>query len=269
MFLALAVCVTGVGYFFGYTRFLGIGVPFASRFGEVAGSPVELLFLVFRDPEKFFRALARPLSWRYLFFFAAATLAWIYPRWRVLKFFIPVLPYLILNSLANAGTMQMIKDHYALPLGVGLSATLVLGVFQHVLRTYDQMSPQRVSRLAFAVLFPTLLAGGQSSFRTFKEGFRVWTARADSRDAVRGIRRNKDIVVCCEERLCTTLIDRAHVFEAAKCVADPKLIQGLRSKKLVYVVYADSKIALASDIRWETQTDLLKVSTPTVIGEER
>lgn len=261
LFLSGCIIFFGLGYFFVYTKRLGIGVAFEARFGETANSAIELLLLIFMNPLKLINALLRPLSLKYIFFFAAASLIWLYRSWSVAKFFIPVFPYMILNSLANAGTMQMIKDHYAVIIGVGLSATLVFGVFQYLLTRSQSMDSRLVAKLAFAALFPTLIAGGQSSFRTFKEAFELWRSRAESREAVAAIRKDKNSIVCCEERLCTLLIDRPYVFEARKCIEKPELFRSSSSSKVVYLVYANSTIAPPQTV-WAKQTDLLKLSEP-------
>ncbi len=289
LFLASCLSLFGVGYFMLYNQLLGIGVPFKDRFGEVASTPPELLSYIFTNPLKIIQAFFRPLSLKYLVFFLGASLVWLYPKWSVFKYLIPVLGNLILNSLANAGTMQMIKDHYAVIIGVGLSATLVFGVFGFKLSsqtsrlTTDQASNQVHTNapltsiygfFAFVVFFQTIW-GGSSVFRTFKECYALWGERKIERQVLKPIKQDKQIVVCCEARICSYLVDRPFVLEASHCVQGSRYLEKAKGKKAVYVVYSSGSEIKSLDNEqqkniplpavpfpndWHAQTPYLKLS---------
>lgn len=237
---AALICAAGVGFFVFYSSNFAKAVPFESKFGHLAQTPLQLVAAFFTRPLDIAGAFARPLSLKYAWFFFAASFLWLVPRWRAARFFVPVLPILVLNCLAVEGTMQMFKDHYAIPLAVGLSATLVLGVWTETLRRERGLSARAYGVFALTAFSP-LLWQHETTFRHFKEAFGLWRAHEAEREILAPLRKDRSLVVCCEERLCAWLIERPLLLQHDACLRGSQHLNRYAGQAAVFVTYSGTK----------------------------
>lgn len=232
-------------------------VTFASRFGDFGATPGEVITTIFTRPLVTLKALTRPATLQYLLFFVTASLIWLVPRWRVFKFLIPVSPVLGANAIASYTTMQNLKDPYALPIMTGVAATVVLGAF-----------PAARKRAPIVLLVGALVPlfwGHQSPVRTLKERVALFKTRSADRQALEELRQDKELVICCEERLCSYLADRPYFIQADRC-KDAALMKKLEGRTAVYVVYASTLHHY--DVKWAKTTPFLKISEPTHLSRK-
>jgi len=269
--VSLLVCFTGVYSFIDFHHHHASVVSFGARFGNFGQSPAEAVKTAIVNPGLVFNEFSRAESLKYFWYFLAVSLIWIRPRWSVVKFVIPVGIVLIANALSMYPAMQSLKDPYALPIMVGISATMVLGVFGSVLdREGKEGETKAYAFLMIAALLPLAWAH-QSFFRTFKQRFALRTDRTESRSVLIPLREQHDVVVCCEERLCSYLADRPHLLQSDRCNDTSKLWKEWAGKDIVYVIYNDPNRTDAQvsakwpGVRWKTKTPLLQLSEPAKI----
>lgn len=219
LILSLLVIINGVFCFFQFHGDTASVIPFASRFSTLGITPQEVLINIFLRPDLVFRAVTRTNSLNYGFFFLFCSLLWLTPRWRALRFFLPILPLLFFNLIADHATMQFLKEMYALPIMVGLYATLILGVYPLLLegkRSAPLFQRLKVSPLLF-LPFLFALWPHQSIIRTFKEKNTLFSQSTAMRNATDWIKDDKQLLVCCGERICATFADRPYLLEARFC----------------------------------------------------
>lgn len=256
---SLTIVIFGVGYYFFYARVLGIGVPFQARFGELANSPQELIKLFILNPHKILQALLRPASIKYAGTFFIGSFVWLRPK--AFKYFIPVFPHLILNCLGDA-RFQSLKDHYSLPLGVGLQATLILGVFQAALK---DKPPGRFSLrgFLFTLVFVQTIWCGQSVFRTFREKAARFSEVNQERKIFKSILAevaNSKTVICCEDRLCSYLAEHPHAFQLEACLKPAPALAGLAGQKVIFATYAGTDLgAYQGLVSRKNQTSFVEI----------
>lgn len=270
--LSALAMIGGVGFYIFYSSRFAHAVPFSGKFGHIAQTPAGLILAFFTKPLLVLKTLARPLSAKYLWFFVAASFLWLKPRWSALRFFVPIAPVMILNALAAEGTMQLFKDHYALPIAVGLSATLVLGVWDVGRGSRRKPDARLYAYFALTALFP-LLWQHQSTFRHFREAFGLWRARAADRAVLASVKKDKSLIVCCEDRLCTWLIERPLALDYAACLRGSVQLENFVGRKAVFVVHTAAADPRSPERRpalpfvrapnkWVAVTPFLRLSEP-------
>jgi hypothetical protein len=274
----VAVAAFAMGYSVYYSTHFMHAVPFVNRFGHLgASSPFELAKTFLLRPLVVIKTLGRPLSLKYIWFFFAVSMLWLTPRWSALRFFVPVAPLVFINCIAQEGSMQLFRTHYALMPAVGLSATLVLGVWNTLLGVKKKRDPVRLYAVfAVSALIP-LLWNHQTTFASFKEAFFLWRERAPERAILAPLRANPDVVVCCEDKLCTSLIERPLLLDYPVCSKGSKHLKGYEGKSAVFVTYTwhppefpthenAAQPYVDQPRAWVASTPLLRLSEPVPVS---
>ncbi|MEW6056811.1 MAG: DUF2079 domain-containing protein [Bdellovibrionota bacterium] len=270
---AIVIVIVGAYSYSDFAAHSAKVIRFSDRFGHLGATPLEALKTIFFRPMVLFQTLNRPNTHYYVFYFLTAGLVWYSRRWSTFKYFIPVLPLFLANILAVEGPMQLLKDHYALPLAVGVLAMVVFGVFAEALRSGHGQIARAHWILSFGCLF-SLCWSHQSPFRSLKESYQLFRSRLAEREAIHFLTKDPGAVVCCEERLCSRLADREYLLEARFCREGTQFLSKALDKPVYYLVYNDgdferrTKTAktnaglpyVAPPLKWKAVTPYLKVS---------
>ncbi len=251
---------------------------FSARFGAIASNPKDFIWRCLREPQLVMRLLWRPEALYYWSFFIVATGLWSHRRclnWHTWKFFIPVAPVLFFNSVAAIGPMQLFKDHYALPIAVGTVATLVFGTWKVWIKHYK---PSQAIVFMFSTAVLPMLWTHQSPFRNLKEAALLYQQRTTERAIIQAVqKKNKTkpkLFICCEERLCTNLMDYAQdrLMTANRCVEGSKILTKYQAMKPVFIIHTENNIYntlkpnlelphFALPTSWSLETPLIRVSS--------
>lgn len=261
---AVILIVIGIGSPLLFHRQSASVVTFASRFGELGATPELALKNLLNHPLLFFQIMFRPSVLQYWGSILLFSTIWFKPRWEWTRFFMPIVPLLLANSLASYEVMRQFKDPYSLPIAVGLAATIIC-----------RITLQNINAKPYIYIFALLplLWPHQTPFRTLKESYGLWKDRAQERALVEELRNDRNTVICCADRLCSRIADRPLLLELKQCENGTALLKGVST--VVFLDYEDSetmpqeshvgKRALPYSLRprtWKTITPLLKVSDP-------
>ena len=262
---ALAVAAISVSSYFTFTRRYPGFASFARAYGELGSSPGEAIKTLFLRPIVYIKTLTRADAIQYFLFFGVTSFVWLKPRFSVAKYMIPVLPLILLNSL-NSWGMAQLNMHYSLPIMVGLCATLILGVFG------SELAGNRAFQLFLLITLVPLLWGHEFQSRTLRKGLTLWIHHAQERGLISRLIASPDTVICCEDRLCTSLADHDNVFMIQACTAGSDLLKPYLGKTARFLVYSETKLKpeeTGSGLpraevpgRWSASTSFIKISEP-------
>lgn len=214
-------------------------ISFAARFGNLGNTPFEALINLFTDPARYWNAWARPLAVKYWGCFVAASLIWLrIPRWESHKYFLAVAPFVLLNVSSEYLGMILLRDHYGLPLLVGAGASAILGISGSYLR-------ERRTLMAHLALLISVLAGAAYGsgdvFKLVGTTYRTYIERTESRVALKPLREDRDVVVCCEDRMCSIVSDRPVLLNWEICRDGGALLTEHVGKRVVYLTYSKTE----------------------------
>lgn len=221
---------------------------FSNRFYGIGATPKEAFFNLFLDPIRYINALLRVGPLYYLSFFLVASLIWLRPRWEAFKFFFPVFPMLGINCLASFEYMYLLKDHYALPLIVGLGATRLVGVFP---KFVDKDKKRRLAAssllILLAVAVSPLLWQHRNLFQVVYNMRELYSKRTEARQMAAKLRSDPNLTVCCEDRLCSYFAQRNNFYQLHAC--RPEFV--LDRRPLAYILYSGTPAPENSKVIFE------------------
>jgi uncharacterized membrane protein len=270
---AIAAILVGVGSYWHFSTQVVKLSFFADRYGHLGSTAGEAAIAFFRHPELYVETLLRPGPLKYLIFFAGTSFLWAFPRWRVLRYFVPIFPFLMLNALSQAPAMYQLKDHYSLPILVGILAVWIFGILRFQSR--NEFTARTYGLLALLVFVPPLLRY-ESPFRLAFLSGRTWLATREERRITEALRTDKNLVLCCESDLCTRFSDRPRVIPVQGCLEGSMHLGSARDQHYVFLVYSQGDAdrfasqgrknsglpKLSFPERWSAETPFLKISAP-------
>lgn len=263
---ALAVGTLCLSSYFTFTRKYEGFASFARAYGELGANPAEAIRTLLHHPGVYFRVLTRAQSLEYLGFFALAGFLWLRPTFSAAKYLIPVLPLIVLNAL-NSWGMAQLNMHYSLPVMVGFCATLLLGIYA---------GDRPLGLLLVLVLVPPLW-GHELPTRTLRKSATLWVRSAPERARIAALKAETDTVICCDDRLCTSLLDRDGVFTLQACAEGTPLLEPLLGHSARYLVRAGTRLDEGAHARsglpraappdtWAETVGSIRISEPVPIA---
>lgn len=211
---------------------------FSNRFGNLGASPKEAIINLFIDPIRYLKAWMAWPSFKFMTFFFVCSF-WFLARTRlVFLLSLPCLPFLFLYGASDFWNMREFRHHYALPLEIGLFATLIFGVLPSLM----QKNKDRYRGRAIFITFIAVSAiwAQDTPFRSLTTAIREYYERRADREFLLTIKKNPDDVICCENRLCTFVSARPLVVFAEECFKGSKLVAEKAPERVGLLIHRNS-----------------------------
>ncbi len=252
----------GFGSLILFHKYNATVVTFESRYYELGKTPIDVVLTVLTHPKLVASILIRPENLSLaLFVFAVSFVPLAFKK--SFKYLVPVSLVFIANLLSSYSAMKTLKDPYILPLATGAIATLVFAVAPQLVRTWNRS----LAFILFIIFsFTSLLWSHQTSYRTLKENYSLYTSQKNSRLALEPLKIDRHQVVCCEDRTCAYLADRPSVIEANRCLNGTSLL--LPTDVVTYVTYANTTLNL-THVEWAYSSENIKISKPVTLATSR